>query len=107
MQFIVVPTHVRGRRLTDRELESTVPVAGDLRISQVLDEPAGRVRTFASLSQGPRELLSPILEPRITEMSPRRFRLRGLEELQTAQGKSYVLQEWLVEQRRADEAGAR
>ena len=99
MLFTVVPTHVHGRRRTDRELESAAPVAGDLRISQVYDGPGGKLRTFASLSHGARELLSPILEPRITEMSPQRFRLRGLEELQTAQGKSYVLQEWLVEQR--------
>lgn len=96
MIFAVVATHVRGQRLSDKEIEAARPVAGDLRISQVFEEPAGRLRTFASLSQGTVELLKPILEPRITGMSPLRFSLRGLEEVQTAQGKSYVLQEWLV-----------
>jgi hypothetical protein len=100
MLFAVVPTCVQGRRLSEREIEAARPVAGDLRISQVFDGPGGRVRTFASLSQGAVEVLKPILEPRITGMSPVRFSLRGLEEVHTAHGKSYVLQEWLVEERR-------
>ena len=100
MQFAVVPTRVQGRRLSEKELQSARPVAGDLRISQVMEAPEGRLRTFASLFQGSVELLKPMLEPRITGMSPQRFSLRGLEEVQTAHGKSYVLQEWLVEERR-------
>ena len=99
MLFAVIPTYLRGQRLSDAEIEGAQPLVGDLNIDETAERPDGNVRRKATLMSGSRLLLEPIVDPRITGMSPLRFGLRGLEALEIPRGTRYVLQEWLVEER--------
>jgi hypothetical protein len=60
-------------------------------------EPA---RLWASLvdGNGGKELLKPLLEPRLTGSAPLAFALEGFEAFDTKRGKVYARQEWVLRQ---------
>ena len=100
MEFAVTPTHERGRRLSDAEIEAAAPVIGDLMTYQCPREPGGPMRTMAGVSSPVNaNLVRPIIEPRMYSIGFRALYIRGLEEIKTERGWVYVLQEWIVEPR--------
>ena len=105
MFFAVVPMYCRGKRLSDQELDAKAAVVGDLTIYEVAREVGSPLRRMAGLSTPAGQLLKPIVEPRMSGMTVLCFTLRGLEELETARGCVYVLQEWRVSEVRHAQKG--
>ena len=105
MFFAVVPAYERGKRLSDRELDAKAAVVGELLIYEAAREPGGPLRRMAGLTTPMGHLLKPMLEPRLTGMTVLCFALRGLEELETARGRVYVLQEWRITEVRHAQKG--
>lgn len=105
MRFAVVPTYERGRLLSEEEIDAKAAFVGELMTYECPREPGGEMRPMASLHTPTGQLLKPIIGPRMTAIGHSAFTLRGLEELKTARGYVYVLQEWLIMEERDAQKG--
>ena len=99
MKASIKPMYVRGLPRSEKEVDETGPVVGELTTSYYPREPGGKPRHVASIAGAALEIL-PIIEPRLIGIAARGFKLRGLEEIETPNGIEYRLQEWVVEDAR-------
>jgi hypothetical protein len=100
MEFSVIAVYDRGRRRSEQEPQDQVPVVGDLRTYWMPETHGEPARLWASFVHGSecKDLLKPLLEPRLTGSAPLAFALEGFEALDTKRGKVYVRQEWMLRQ---------
>jgi hypothetical protein len=99
MKAAIRPMYARGLLRSEKEIEEAGPVVGELTTSYSPREPGGKPRHVASIA-GAASRVQPMIEPRLVGIAARGFKLRGLEEIQTANGIEYRLQEWVVEEAR-------
>lgn len=99
MKAAIKPMYVRGSLRSEKELEESLPVVGELTTYFRPREPGGKPRHVASIAGAPPEI-GPMVEPRLIGIAARGFKLRGLEEIETPRGIEYRLQEWVVEEAR-------
>ena len=99
MKAAVIPMYVRGLLRSEKELEGACPIVGELTTFYCPRDPGGKPRHVASMAGAAPEI-QPMIEPRLVSIAARGFKLRGLEEIETANGIEYRLQEWVVEEGR-------
>jgi hypothetical protein len=92
MLLSVVRVYDKGRKLSESELRSAVGVVGDVRTQTVhinvrdVDQAVCMGQTTANLP--------PLVEPRLTGMSPLALGLEGYEEVKTPGGIVFYRQGW-------------
>ena len=99
MRVRLKPSWSRGSPLTERELERTPTVYGELTIGWWIWDPAKHrlmARVTDPAPRGSAELLSPLADVALVSVTNRHMILRGVETLKTARGEVEVMQEWIV-----------
>ena len=99
MRVRVKPSWNRGSPLSDRELERTPTVYGELTIGWWIWDPAIHrlvARVTDPAPRGSAELLPPLADVSLVSVTNRHMILRGVETLKTARGKVEVVQEWII-----------
>jgi len=99
MRVRVKASWKRGAPLSQRELERTPTVYGDLSVGWWSSE-ASALRLVARVSdpafQGTATLLPPLADVALVAVTNRHIILRGIETLKTARGNVEVVQAWLI-----------
>ncbi len=88
----VVRVYHQGRKLSERELRNAVGVVGDVR-TQIVQINGKAIRQVVCMG-GSKESLPPLIEPKLTGISPLALGLEGHEEAQTAEGIVFYRQGW-------------
>lgn len=99
MRVRVKPSWSRGSPLSERELERTPTVYGELTIGWWIWNPALHrlvARVTDPAPRGSAELLPPLADVSLVSVTNRHMILRGVETLKTARGKVEVVQEWII-----------
>ena len=87
-----------GVRLRDREAVGAEPLLGELQLSDTqYNGRAVRTLTLSKLGTTVDNTLAKLAEPVILGLGNNRMRFRGIEAIQTRDGKAGMIQEWLVE----------
>jgi len=89
----------RGAPLSEKDLERTQILYGNLRVSWWSAAPSQPRLTAQLIDAAPGgcdPLLPPLLDVVLASVTSRHLVLRGVETLKTARGKVEVVQEWIV-----------
>ena len=106
MKFRIKPLYVLGRRLSERELDATQPVSGEVTIDRMTEQETKKTfRRAACIAIGGfNPLLPDLLEPKVVAISKLGMGIEGYEKVQTEEGVMYFRQAWWC---REEEASSR
>ena len=92
MHLEVTPLFEKGRRLTDKELKSVVPVKGNVVIGETSLN--GRTVSEATCTLGKDHLLPKLIQPTVRGMATIAMQIDGFEPFKTPAGFVYYRQCW-------------